>query len=90
MLAPGGALIVELGAGQADAVAALFAAAGLAPSPPRTDLNGVPRALIAEKGMSAEHWPPKSTQAKKHLECRAEPTSLRARNRPEMRAAALP
>ena len=47
LLAPGGALIVELGAGQADAVAALFAASGLAPLPPRTDLNGVPRALIA-------------------------------------------
>jgi release factor glutamine methyltransferase len=47
LLAPDGALIVELGAGQARAVAALFAEAGLAPSPPRADLNGVPRALLA-------------------------------------------
>ncbi|MGD0025070.1 MAG: peptide chain release factor N(5)-glutamine methyltransferase [Xanthobacteraceae bacterium] len=50
LLAPGGALIVELGAGQAQAVAALFAAAGLAPLPPRPDLKGTPRALVARKG----------------------------------------
>jgi release factor glutamine methyltransferase len=50
LLAPGGALIVELGAGQAQAVAALFAAAGLAPAAPRHDLNGVPRALRATSG----------------------------------------
>ena len=49
LLAPGGVLIVELGAGQAQAVGALFAAAGLAPLPPRPDLNGVPRALLARK-----------------------------------------
>jgi release factor glutamine methyltransferase len=49
LLAPGGALVVELGAGQAQAVAALFAAAGLAPRPPRHDLNGVPRALCAAR-----------------------------------------
>jgi release factor glutamine methyltransferase len=49
LLAPGGALIVELGAGQAEPVAALFAAAGLAPSPPRADLNGLPRALVTRK-----------------------------------------
>jgi release factor glutamine methyltransferase len=49
LLAPGGALIVELGIGQAEPVAALFAAGGLAPSPPRPDLNGVPRALVARK-----------------------------------------
>jgi release factor glutamine methyltransferase len=47
LLAPDGVLVVELGAGQAPAVAALFAAAGLAPQPPRTDLRGVPRALPA-------------------------------------------
>lgn len=46
LLAPGGVLIVELGCGQAPSVAALFAAAGLAPTPPRPDLNGVPRALL--------------------------------------------
>jgi release factor glutamine methyltransferase len=47
LLAPNGSLIVELGAGQAEAVAAIFAAAGLAPSPPQHDLNDVPRALVA-------------------------------------------
>jgi release factor glutamine methyltransferase len=49
LLAPGGALIVELGAGQAQSVAALFAAAGLAAVAPRHDLHGVPRALCAAK-----------------------------------------
>ena len=49
LLAPGGALVVELGIGQAEPVARLFAAAGLAPTPPRPDLNGVPRALVARK-----------------------------------------
>jgi release factor glutamine methyltransferase len=49
LLGPGGLVVVELGIGQAQAVSALFAAAGLAPSPPRADLNGVPRALAARK-----------------------------------------
>lgn len=49
LLAPGGVLIVELGAGQAQAVGAFFAGAGLAPLPPRPDLNGTPRALLARK-----------------------------------------
>lgn len=49
LLAPGGALVVELGSGQARAVAALLAAAGLALSPARADLVGVPRALVATK-----------------------------------------
>lgn len=49
LLAPQGALIVELGLGHAEPVAALFAAAGLVPSPPRPDLNGVQRALVARK-----------------------------------------
>ena len=49
LLAPGGTLIVELGAGQAQPVAALFAAAGLAPMPPRPDLSGLPRALTAHR-----------------------------------------
>jgi release factor glutamine methyltransferase len=48
-LAPDGVIVVELGAGQAEPVAALFAAAGLALSPPRPDLNGMPRALAARK-----------------------------------------
>jgi release factor glutamine methyltransferase len=49
LLAPDGALVVELGAGQAEPAAALFAAAGLAPAPPRADLNDVPRALVMRK-----------------------------------------
>jgi len=49
LLRPGGALVVELGAGQAQTVVGLFAAAGLASSPPLTDLGGVPRALLARK-----------------------------------------
>ena len=47
LLAPDGVLVVELGAGQSEPVAALFAAAGLAPSRPRPDLSDVPRALVA-------------------------------------------
>ena len=49
LLAPGGALVVELGIGQAEPVAHLFAAVGLAPSPPHPDLSGTPRALVARK-----------------------------------------
>lgn len=46
VLKPDGALIVELGAGQEDAVAALMAGHGLkAESPARRDLAGIPRAL---------------------------------------------
>jgi release factor glutamine methyltransferase len=49
LLAPDGVLAVEVGAGQAEPAAALFAAAGLAPSPARSDLSGVPRALVARR-----------------------------------------
>ena len=49
LLKPGGVLVVEFGIGQAEPVAHLFAAARLAPSPPRPDLNGTPRALVASK-----------------------------------------
>jgi release factor glutamine methyltransferase len=49
LLTPGGALVVELGIGQAEPVAHIFAAAGLAPSPPRPDLNGTLRALVVRK-----------------------------------------
>jgi release factor glutamine methyltransferase len=49
LLAPGGVLAVELGAGQAQAVTALFTGIGLAPLPARADLNGVPRALLARR-----------------------------------------
>lgn len=47
ILTPGGALVVELGAGQDQPVAALFAQAGLATMPPRNDLAGIARALSA-------------------------------------------
>ncbi len=49
LLKPAGVLVVELGAGQAAAVGTLFSNAGLAPSRPHTDLQGVPRALVARK-----------------------------------------
>jgi release factor glutamine methyltransferase len=49
LLAPSGVLVVELGIGQAELVAHLFAAAGLAPSTPHPDLSGTPRALVARK-----------------------------------------
>jgi release factor glutamine methyltransferase len=49
LLAPEGTVVVEIGAGQAEPVAAIFAAAGLAPSAARPDLNNMPRALVASK-----------------------------------------
>jgi release factor glutamine methyltransferase len=45
ILAPGGRLFVELGAGQDDPVRALFTKAGLNPGVPRKDLAGIPRVL---------------------------------------------
>jgi release factor glutamine methyltransferase len=46
LLAPGGALVLELGAGQLPAVSSLAAEAGLAVATPcRADLSGIPRAL---------------------------------------------
>lgn len=45
VLVPGGRAVFELGAGQADAVAALFAAGGFTVLPPRADLAGIARAL---------------------------------------------
>jgi release factor glutamine methyltransferase len=47
LLAPGGILVVELGVGQAVAVQRLFSGQGLASTPPRADLSGTPRALVA-------------------------------------------
>ncbi|HEY7243832.1 MAG TPA: peptide chain release factor N(5)-glutamine methyltransferase [Xanthobacteraceae bacterium] len=47
LLAPEGILVVEIGAGKATAVRSLFSAAGLASTPPRPDLCGTPRALVA-------------------------------------------
>jgi release factor glutamine methyltransferase len=50
-LAQNGIIVVELGKDQAEPVAAIFAAAGLAPVGFLPDLNSVPRALIAERLM---------------------------------------
>ena len=47
LLKANGDLVVELGIGQELAVATLFRAAGLVPSPARPDLSGIPRALQA-------------------------------------------
>jgi release factor glutamine methyltransferase len=47
LLGTGGMFVVEIGAGQASAVAALFSAAGLAVESPYPDLTGIPRALLA-------------------------------------------
>jgi release factor glutamine methyltransferase len=49
LLAPDGILVVELGFGQAGSVQTLLAAAGLASAPPRHDLSGTPRALVARR-----------------------------------------
>lgn len=48
LLGRNGVLVVEVGKDQVEPVAALIAAAGLAPMVPQPDLNGIPRALIAE------------------------------------------
>lgn len=46
-LTPGGRIIVEIGPDQADAVTALFAAAGLTPAGTHADMDGRPRVVIA-------------------------------------------
>jgi release factor glutamine methyltransferase len=47
LLAPGGRLIVELGAGQEGPVRALFTKSGMTVEAARPDLAGIPRALSA-------------------------------------------
>jgi release factor glutamine methyltransferase len=47
LLRPGSHMVVELGIDQEPAVVALFRSAGLAPSPAKPDLAGIPRALHA-------------------------------------------
>jgi release factor glutamine methyltransferase len=49
LLAPHGVLMVELGQGQAAAVAGLFAATGLAAEAPKHDLSGIARALVMRR-----------------------------------------
>jgi release factor glutamine methyltransferase len=48
LVGPGGWAVVEVGEGQAPAIASLFAAAGLAPGPARADLGGVERVVPAQ------------------------------------------
>lgn len=55
LLAPGGRLIVELGAGQEAAVHSLFVAAGLSVNAARTDLAGIPRSLSASMAPQTSH-----------------------------------
>jgi release factor glutamine methyltransferase len=51
VLAGAGSVAVEIGAGQGDAVAALFAGRGFVPAAPaKPDLAGVPRALLFRRG----------------------------------------
>ena len=51
LLAPGGTLVLEIGAGQEAAVTGLLAAQGLQAGPPRLDLAGIPRAIMGRRGM---------------------------------------
>jgi release factor glutamine methyltransferase len=51
LLAPKGILVVELGAGQAEDVAALMRSGGLAPETPKPDLSGHFRALLGRPAM---------------------------------------
>ena len=50
LLAPGGAAVLELGAGQSRAVEGLADAAGLVPAGCRKDLGGIERALVLRPG----------------------------------------
>jgi release factor glutamine methyltransferase len=55
LLRPGGALAVEIGAGQAEAVAALFAGCGLEDPASHTDLAGRPRVFVARTAASTRN-----------------------------------
>ena len=48
VMAPGARIVVEIGEGQGDGVAAIFGAQGLAVTDRRADLSGIPRCLVAE------------------------------------------
>ena len=53
VLVPGGVAVIELGAGQADAVAALFELAGFTAISTKKDLAGIDRALVARMQRAA-------------------------------------
>jgi len=54
LISPGGILVVELGAGQLAAARSLFTAAGLTVLSSRSDLSGVPRALVVRRPCRAD------------------------------------
>ena len=54
LISPGGILVVELGAGQLAAARSLFTAAGLTALSSRSDLSGVPRALVVRRPCRAD------------------------------------
>ena len=83
LLTPGGALVVEIGAGPGASrrpiVRGSGACAGYRRVPILTACRGRSLATKSEwRAMSNMHWPPAKKSVKKHLECRPEPTSLRA------------
>jgi len=55
ILAPGGILVVELGAGQASPVEAVLLDGGIKAGHPAKDLSGHPRALPAARSMQGKH-----------------------------------
>jgi release factor glutamine methyltransferase len=55
ILAPEGILVVELGAGQAAAVADLMREGGIAADPPEADLSGHLRALLGRPAIRGKH-----------------------------------
>lgn len=66
LLAPDGLAVVEIGAGQGHAVAAVFADAGLAPRGSRDDLAGHRRALVFAHGPGTEgRWGAKKKVGKR-------------------------
>ena len=50
LMAPGGAAVIEVGAGQADAVAAIMAGHGLGEAGRRRDLGGLERCVVLRRG----------------------------------------
>ncbi|HZT88130.1 MAG TPA: peptide chain release factor N(5)-glutamine methyltransferase [Stellaceae bacterium] len=60
LLAPGGLFAAEIGQGQADAVAAILAEAGVAATRVVPDLAGVPRCVVAANRASAAAWKAKN------------------------------
>jgi release factor glutamine methyltransferase len=57
LLAPNGALVLEIGFGQADAVSAILAARGLEVFERRRDLAGIERCVVASHAAAGRHEP---------------------------------